>query len=71
MAETKEDGKGAKGGKGGTATAPKGGAPGGSSGKGKDKDKAGTAVDHAPKAAEGKPRLLDHYEKTVRPKLAK
>ncbi|MBA3445204.1 MAG: 50S ribosomal protein L5 [Gemmatimonadales bacterium] len=73
MAETKDtgkDGKGGKGGKGGTATAPKGGAPSGSSGKSKDKAPAG-AVDHAPKAAEGKPRLQDYYEKTVRPKLAK
>ena len=70
MAETKEgakDAKGAKAPKGGTATAaPKGG----SGGKSKDKAPAG-AVDHAPKAAEGKPRLQDYYEKTVRPKLAK
>jgi large subunit ribosomal protein L5 len=75
MAETKEgvkdgkdgkDGKGGKGGKGATATAPKAG----SSGKSKDKAPAG-AVEHAPKAAEGKPRLQDYYEKTVRPKLAK
>jgi large subunit ribosomal protein L5 len=73
MAEaTKEggkDGKAGKGGKGGTATPPKGGAPG-SSGKGKDKAPAG-AIDHAPKAAEGKPRLQEFYETTVRPKLAK
>jgi large subunit ribosomal protein L5 len=76
--ETKEGGEGGKGGKGGkdgkggktaTATAPKGGASGGS---GKSKDKApAAAVDHAPKAAEGKPRLQDYYEKTVRAKLAK
>jgi large subunit ribosomal protein L5 len=75
MAEaTKEggkDAKGGKGGKGGTAASPKGGAPG-SSGKGKDKDKgAAGAVDHAPKAREGKPRLQEYYETTVRPKLAK
>jgi large subunit ribosomal protein L5 len=74
MAEaTKEggkDAKGGKGGKGGTATAPKSGAPAGSSGKGKDKGPAG-ALDHAPKAAEGKPRLQEFYETTVRPKLAK
>ena len=74
MAETKEgakEGKGGKGGKGSTAAAPKGGASGGSSGK-RDKDKAPAgAIDHAPKAAEGKPRLQDYYEKTVRPKLAK
>jgi len=71
MAEaTKEGGKGGKGGKGGAATAPKGGAPAGTPGKGRDKPAAG-AVDHAPKAMEGKPRLLEFYEKTVRPKLAK
>jgi large subunit ribosomal protein L5 len=73
--ETKEGGEGGKGGKGGkdgkggkaaTAPAPK---PG-SSGKGKDKATAGP-VDHAPKAAEGKPRLQEYYEKTIRPKLAK
>jgi large subunit ribosomal protein L5 len=70
MAEIKEGGKGGKAGKGGTATAtPKGGAPQAPS-KGKDKAPAG-AVDHTPKAAEGKPRLQDYYEKTVRPKLAK
>ena len=46
---------------------PKGGA---SQGKGKDKAPAG-AVDHAPKAAEGMPRLREHYEKTVRPRLQK
>lgn len=70
MAETKEGGKSGKGGKGGTATAPKGGATGGSSGKGKDKAPAG-AVDHDPKATEGKPRLQEFYETTIRPKLAK
>ena len=70
MAETKEGGKSGKGGKGGTATAPKGGATGGSSGKGKDKAPAG-AVDHAPKATQGKPRLQEFYETTIRPKLAK
>ena len=73
MAEaTKEggkDAKGGKGGKGGTAASPKGGAPG-SPGKGKDKAPAG-AIDHAPKAAEGKPRLQEYYETTVRPRLAK
>jgi large subunit ribosomal protein L5 len=70
MAETKEAGKGGKGGKGGTATAPKGGASQGGGGKGKEKAPAG-AVDHAPKAMEGKPRLQEYYEQTVRPKLAK
>ena len=70
MAETKEGGKGGKGGKGGTATASKAEAAPQKGGKGKEKPAAG-AVDHAPKAAEGKPRLQDYYEKTVRPKLAK
>ena len=66
MAETKEGGKGSKG--GGTATAPaKGGSQGG---KGKDKAPAG-AMDHTPKAAEGTPRLQEYYEKTIRPRLAK
>ncbi len=70
MAETKEAGKG-KGGKGGTATAPKGGgAAPQSSGKGKEKAGSGP-VDHEPKAMEGKPRLQEYYEQTVRPKLAK
>jgi large subunit ribosomal protein L5 len=70
MAETKEAGKGGKGGKGGGAAPAKGAAPAGSQTKGKEKGAAG-AVDHTPKAAEGKPRLLEHYEKTIRPKLAK
>ncbi len=39
-------------------------------GKGKDKG-AGAAVDHEPKAREGAPRLLAHYEQTVRARLAK
>jgi large subunit ribosomal protein L5 len=71
MADEKESGKGGKGGKGGTATAaaPKGG---GQQGGGKGKDKApAEAVDHTPKAQEGKPRLLEYYEQTVRPRLAK
>ena len=67
MAEaTKEGGKG---GKGGAATAPKGGAQQ-AGGKGKDKGPA-AAVDHEPKAAEGTPRLQEYYEKTIRPRLAK
>ena len=54
--------------------APKKGAPDGAPGKGKGKDKdkgAGGAVDHAPKAAEGTPRLQEYYAKTVRAKLQK
>ena len=47
--------------------APAEGAP--SKGK-KEKAPAG-AVDHAPKAAEGTPRLQEYYEKTVRAKLQK
>ena len=43
----------------------------GAPGKGKkDKAPAG-AVDHAPKAAEGTPRLQEYYEKTVRAKIQK
>jgi large subunit ribosomal protein L5 len=71
MADVKEGGKGGKGGKGATATAPaKGGAPAPGQGKGKDKAAAG-AVDPAPKAQEGKPRMLEYYEQSIRPKLAK
>jgi large subunit ribosomal protein L5 len=56
--------------------APKkgGGAPDGAPGKGKGKDKekgAAGAVDHAPKAAEGTPRLQEYYQKTVKAKLQK
>ena len=54
--------------------APKKGVPDGAPGKGKGKDKdkgAGGAVDHAPKAAEGTPRLQEYYAKTVRAKLQK
>ena len=47
--------------------APAEGAPG--KGK-KDKAPAG-AVDHAPKAAEGTPRLQEYYQQTVRARLAK
>ena len=46
--------------------APKKAPPEGAPAKGKkDKAPAG-AVDHAPKAAEGTPRLQEYYEKTVR-----
>jgi large subunit ribosomal protein L5 len=56
--------------------APKkgGGTPDGTPGKGKGKDKekgAAGAVDHAPKAAEGTPRLQEYYQKTVKAKLQK
>ena len=51
--------------------APKKAPPEGAPAKGKkDKAPAG-AVDHAPKAAEGMPRLQEYYEKTVRAKLQK
>ena len=70
MAEaTKEGGKGGKASKGGAA-APAKAAPAGTPGKGKDKAPA-AAVDHAPKAMEGTPRLQEYYHKTIRPKLAK
>jgi large subunit ribosomal protein L5 len=50
----------------------KDGAPQGTPGKGKSKEKAAAgAVDHAPKAAEGTPRLQEFYHKTVRAKLQK
>jgi large subunit ribosomal protein L5 len=61
MAETKEKSPKAAPGKREGAGAP---------GKGKDKAPAG-AVDHAPKAAEGTPRLQEYYEKTVRAKIQK
>jgi large subunit ribosomal protein L5 len=64
MAETTEKTKAPKKG------APQKGAPQGAPAKGKDKAPAG-AVDHAPKAAEGTPRLQEFYEKTVRAKLQK
>jgi large subunit ribosomal protein L5 len=59
MAETTEKTKAPKKG---------GGAPQG--GKGKDKGAAG-AVDHAPKAAEGTPRLQEFYRQSVRGKIQK
>jgi large subunit ribosomal protein L5 len=66
MADEKEGGKG---GTGGTATAaPRGGAQ--PQGRAKDKAPA-AAVDHEPKAQEGKPRLLQYYEQTIRPRLSK
>jgi large subunit ribosomal protein L5 len=63
MAETTEKSPKAK--------APKKAPPEGAPGKGKkDKAPAG-AVDHAPKAAEGTPRLQEYYEQTVRAKIQK
>jgi len=51
--------------------APKKAPAEGTPGKGKkDKAPAG-AVDHAPKAAEGTPRLQEYYEQTVRAKIQK
>jgi large subunit ribosomal protein L5 len=66
MADTKEKQK-----SGTSKGAAKGGASAGAPGKAKDKGAGAGAVDHAPKAAEGKPRLLEYYEKKVRPKLGK
>ena len=51
-------------------TPKKGGGDAPAKGKGKEKAAAG-AVDHAPKAAEGKPRLQEYYEQTVRAKIQK
>jgi large subunit ribosomal protein L5 len=65
MAETQE--KAPKGGAKGGASK---GAPGGAPSRSKDKAPA-AAVDHAPKAMEGRPRLQEYYEKTIRPRLAK
>ena len=48
----------------------KGGGDAPAKGKTKDKAPAG-AVDHAPKATEGTPRLQEYYEKTVRARLQK
>jgi large subunit ribosomal protein L5 len=48
----------------------KGGGEAPAKGKGKEKAAAG-AVDHAPKAAEGTPRLQEYYEQTVRAKIQK
>jgi len=64
MAETKQKSPKA------TPTKPEGD---GASGKGRNRDKAPAAgaVDHAPKAAEGMPRLREYYEKTVRARLQK
>jgi large subunit ribosomal protein L5 len=65
MADVKEvkDGKAGKGG-GGKAPTQAGGA-------GKKEQAPAGAVDRAPKAMEGKPRMLEYYEQTIRPKLAK
>jgi large subunit ribosomal protein L5 len=63
MADTKEKAP---------AQEKKQGKGGGQQGGGKGKDKgAGGAVDHAPKAKEGTPRLQEYYQQTVRPRLAK
>ena len=65
MADTKEKApakdKGQKKGTPGQPAAPA---------RGKEKG-AAAAVDHAPKAREGMPRLQEYYEKTVRARLAK
>jgi large subunit ribosomal protein L5 len=71
MAETKEGGKDGKGGKGGKVAQAGKGAPVQATAKGKKEKAPAGAVDHAPKAAEGTPRLQEFYEKTVRAKLQK
>jgi large subunit ribosomal protein L5 len=65
MAETTEKTKAQK-----PAPSKKGGGDAPAKGKGKEKAAAG-AVDHAPKAAEGTPRLQEYYEQTVRAKIQK
>jgi len=69
MAETKEKAAGQQG-SGAGKGADNGASATKATAKGKEKGAAG-AVDHAPKAMEGRPRLLEYYEKTVRPRLAK
>jgi large subunit ribosomal protein L5 len=65
-AAAKKDAAGKKG------APPKKGAPAAQAAPGKGKDKAAAgATDHAPKAAEGKPRLQLLYEQTIRPRLQK
>jgi large subunit ribosomal protein L5 len=67
MAETKVKAPKPAPGKGGGQ-----GAPAAAPGKGKGKDKTpAAAVDHAPKAAEGTPRLQEFYQKSARAKLQK
>ena len=67
MAETTDKAKAPKPPK----TAPgKGGGDAPAKGKGKEKAPAG-AVDHEPKAADGKPRLQEFYDATVRAKIQK
>ena len=65
MAETTEKPKAPAPGKGKSAPGE-----GGKSGKGKEKGGAG-ATDHAPKAAEGTPRLQAYYQQAVRGRLQK
>jgi large subunit ribosomal protein L5 len=67
MADEKTKDKAPK--KGGGQPKAGGGQQGGQ-GKG-DKKAAASAVEHAPKAAEGKPRLQLHYEQTIRGRLQK
>ena len=47
--------------------APKGGPP--PKGKSKEKAVVAGAVEAAPKVSEGVPRLLEYYQKTIRPRL--
>ena len=63
MAEQKQQAK-PQGGK-------KGGPPGGTPAKGKAGGGPAGATDPAPKVRDGRPRLQDQYEGTIRPRLAK
>jgi large subunit ribosomal protein L5 len=65
MADEKKDKAAKKG-----AGAKGAGAPSGGQAKGEKKAPA-SAVDHAPKGAEGKPRLQTYYEQTIRARLQK
>ena len=66
MAKTTKDAGAAK--KGATPATKKAAKPSGGS---RGQAASALAIDAAPKASVGKPRMLKHYEDTVRPKLAK
>ena len=70
MADEKKQEKAPKKGGQGPQGGAGGGAKSGGGAKGEKKAPAG-AVDHTPKAAEGKPRLQSYFEQTIRAKLQK
>jgi large subunit ribosomal protein L5 len=72
MADEKKTDKAAKGAKGAGKGGAKGAPAGQQGGQARAEKKAPAgAVDHAPKAAEGKPRLQSYYEQTIRARLQK